>query len=80
MPFDLKNAPQTLQWLMNTVCPGLELAYMYIYIDNILLGTFEEAAHMHIRRIFDYFREHGLVIMWQNVSLGSPASIFLVIR
>ena len=37
MPFGLKNAAQAFQRLMDTVCQGLEFAF--VYIDDILVAS-----------------------------------------
>ena len=48
MPFRLKNAAQTFQLLMDTVGRGLEL--VFVYMDDILVASPEEVAHMlHLR-------------------------------
>ena len=64
MPFGLKNAAQTLQWLMDTVCQGLELVFSYI--NDVLFASFEEAAHkLHLRQLLDRFRDTALSLCGQ---------------
>ena len=40
MPFGLKNAAQTFQWLMDTVCHGLKA--VFVYMDGILVASLGE--------------------------------------
>ena len=51
MPFGLKNAAQTFQWLMDTVCRGLESVFVYMYMDDILVASLEEIAHTACKAI-----------------------------
>ncbi len=37
MPFGLKNAAQTFQRLMDTVCQGLD--FVFVYLDDILVAS-----------------------------------------
>ena len=43
MPFGLKNAPQAFQRLMDSVCQGLEFAF--VYVDNILVVSTDADTH-----------------------------------
>ena len=61
MPFGLRNAPATVQQLMQKCLGELNLIYCLIYLDDIavFLHTIEEHLH-HLHIIFDHFREHNL--------------------
>ena len=51
MPFGLKNASQAFQCLMDSVCQGIEFAY--IYIDDILVASRDPEFHtQHLRLLF----------------------------
>ena len=64
MPFGLKNAAQAFQCLMDTVCHGLEFAF--VFIDDILVASKDIETHkQHLCLLFQRLQEHGLVI---NVS------------
>ena len=61
MPFGLKNAAQAFQRLMDTVCRGLSL--VFVYLDDILIASVDQAQHMeHLQTLFDRLNEHDLVI------------------
>ena len=61
MPFGLKSAAQAFQRLMDTVCRGLDFAF--VYIDAILVASKDAETHKnHLRMLFKRIQEHGLVI------------------
>ena len=61
MPFGLKNAAQTFQRLMDTVCQGLDS--VFIYIDDILVASKDADTHKHhLHLLFQRLNEYGLVI------------------
>ena len=60
MSFGLKNAAQAFQWLMDTVCHGLET--VFIYIDDILVASPDEASHkLHLSQLLERLRDHAQV-------------------
>ena len=76
MPFGLKNAAQTFQRLMDTVCRGLD--EVFVYMDDILVASPEEASHkLHLRQLFERLRDHGLVINVAKCQFGRSAIDFL---
>ena len=76
MPFGLKNAAQTFQRLMDTVCRGLEA--VFVYMDDILVASPEEASHkLHLSQLFERLREHGLVINLAKCQFGLSSIDFL---
>ena len=51
-PFGLKNAAQTFQRLMDTVCKGL--TFVFVYLDDILVGSATANDHVsHLRTVFE---------------------------
>eukprot|EP00731_Ephydatia_muelleri_P001501 Em0001g1501a len=63
VPFGLElNAAHVIQRLMDTICQGLEFAF--VYIDDILIASEDEEMHL-CRQLFLQLQEYGLVI---NVS------------
>ena len=76
MPFGLKNAAQAFQRLMDTVCRGLEFAF--VYIDDILVASKDAATHkQHLRLLFQRLQEHGLVINVSKCQFGRSSLDFL---
>ena len=61
MPFGLKNAAQSFQRLMDTVCQGLDC--VFVYLDDILVASVSPAHHLaDLRALFDRLQQFGLVI------------------
>ncbi|CAH2210260.1 jg2077, partial [Pararge aegeria aegeria] len=55
MPFGLKNAPATFQRLMNTVLSGLQGIHCYVYLDDIVIYSFDLDSHIQkIQREVNY--------------------------
>ena len=76
MPFGLKNAAQAFQRLMDTVCRGLDSAF--VYIDDILVASRDRTEHkLHLHQLFDRLREHGLVINVAKCQFGCTTIDFL---
>ena len=61
MPFGLKNSAQAFQRLMDTVCQGLDCAF--VYIDDILVASRNTKEHkVHLRQLFQRLQDHDLVV------------------
>ena len=61
MPFGLKNATQSFQQLMDSVCH--ELDFVFVYLDDMLIASAnEQQHHTHLRLLFECFQCNGLVI------------------
>ena len=76
MPFGLKNAAQAFQCLMDTVCQGLEFAF--VYIDDILVASKDAVTHkQHLRLLFQRLQEHGLVVNVAKCQFGRSSLDFL---
>ncbi len=76
MPFGLRNAAQSFQRLMDTVCHGLE--FVYAYIDDVLVASKNKEAHtQHLRQLFQRFQEHGLVVNVAKCQFGRDTLDFL---
>ena len=59
IPFRLKNTAQSFQRLMNSVCKGLDL--VFVYIDDILGASKNSVQHkLHLCELFQSLKEHGL--------------------
>ena len=76
MPFSLKNAAQAFQRLMDSVCQGLEFAF--IYVDDILVVSTDADTHkQHLRLLFQRLHENGLVINPAKCQFGKDTLDFL---
>ena len=76
MPFGLKNAAQTFQRLMDSVCQGLDFAF--VYIDDILVASKDPETHKHhLRLLFQCLQEHGLVVNVAKCQFGRTQLDFL---
>ena len=52
LPFGLRNAGQTFQWLMDQVLGGLP--YCFVYVDDILVFSPELSYHVvHLREVLE---------------------------
>ena len=76
MPFGLKNAAQTFQRLMDTVCQGLD--FTFVYLDDILIASKNAEEHKkHLNALFDRLEEYGLVVNSDKCIFGVKEIDFL---
>ena len=70
MLFGLCNAPATFQWLMQNCMGELNLVYCLIYLDDLIVFSRMEEAHLHqLHVIFDWLREYNLKLKPLKCSL-----------
>ena len=75
-PFGLKNAAQTFQRLMDTVCKGL--TFVFVYLNDILVSSATAEDHVsHLRTVFERLASHGLVINESKCQFGTPTIDYL---
>ena len=61
MPYGLCNAPVMFQHLMQNCLGELNLTYVLIYLDNMIVYSKTEEEHLvHLRAVLERFMEHGL--------------------
>ncbi|KAL0818955.1 hypothetical protein ABMA28_008252 [Loxostege sticticalis] len=61
MPFGLKNAPSTFQKLMNTCLSGLQGSRCFVYLDDIVIYSFDLSGHIkNLTAVFDRLRDFNL--------------------
>jgi len=69
MPFGLKNADQTFQRLMDTVCRGRE--FVFVFLDDILIFSRSEKEHLqHLKQLFQRLKDYGRVISLEKCRFG----------
>ena len=83
MPYGLCDAPATFQRLMQNYLGELNLTYALIYLDDVIVFSRTEEDHLiHLRAVFEHFREHGLKLkpskchfLWKEITfLGHKVS------
>ena len=68
MPFGLRNAGQTFQRFMDQVFHGLH--FVFVYIDDVLIASSSPEEHKeHLRQVFQWLNEYGILINPSNASL-----------
>ena len=76
IPFGLRNAAQTFQRFMDEVLRGLD--FCYDYIDDLLIASRSQTEHLtHLRQVFDWLSQYGIVINAQKSILGVGSVKFL---
>ena len=76
MPFGLRNAAQTFQRLMDSVCAGLD--FTFVYLDDILVASRNKEEHLeHLRLLFSRLRDHGLSLNPAKCRFGATTIDFL---
>ena len=75
-PFGLKNAPRAFQWLMDSVCRGLE--FVFVYLDDILVVNRDRDEHRaHLAKLFGRLKNQGLVLNLAKCRWGQTSLQFL---
>ena len=58
------------------VCSALD--FVFVYLDDILIGSRNEAEHLsHLRQLFYRLRMYGLILNPQKCKFGQPKIEFL---
>ncbi|CAK1589740.1 unnamed protein product [Parnassius mnemosyne] len=61
MSFGLKNAPSTFQRFMNTALSGLQGLQCFVYLDNIVIYSYDLQTHINnLSNVFDRLRHFNL--------------------
>ena len=69
MPFELRNAGQTFQRMMDNVLQGLPYAFMYL--DDMLVASPSPEEHVHhLREVLSRLETAGLVLIGEKCVLG----------
>ncbi|KFD63933.1 hypothetical protein M514_23924 [Trichuris suis] len=76
MPFGLRNAAQTFQRFIDTVCK--DLSFTFAYIDDILVFSKDKEEHCdHLRILFRRLSDFGIVINAAKCVFGKKEVDFL---
>ena len=76
MPFGLRNAGQTFQWMIDQVL--LDLPFVFTYLDDILVASSSPENHMHhLKEVFKRLSENSLIISLEKCVFGADQVDFL---
>jgi hypothetical protein len=76
MPFGLRNAGMTFQWLMDSVLCSLPFAF--VYLDDILITSPDLSSHRrHLEAVFAMLQSKGLVLNPDKCLFGCTEVEFL---
>ena len=76
MSFGLRNAGQTFQRFMDEVLRGLD--FCYVYIDDILVASTTPEEHKdHLRQVFQWLSEYGILLNPAKCVFGAAELKFL---
>uniref|UniRef100_A0AAV2LIV6 ribonuclease H n=1 Tax=Knipowitschia caucasica TaxID=637954 RepID=A0AAV2LIV6_KNICA len=76
MPFGLKNAAQSFQRLMDSALR--DMPFLFVYLDDVLVASSSEEEHLtHLRVLFTWLDQHGLIINPAKCVFGVPSIKFL---
>ena len=78
MPFGLKNAGATYQWMMTRMFREKIGCTMEVYITDMVVKSKQEARHVEdLRGVFEVLRQHKLRLNAEKCTFGVEASKFL---
>ena len=78
MPFGLKNAGETYQWLVMKMFRPLLGNTMEVYIDDMLVKSKQHPDHTaHLQQTFDLLREYGMKLNPLKCAFGVSVGRFL---
>ena len=78
MPFGLSNAPAYFMDLMNRVFRKFLDRFIIVFIDDILVYSKDEASHdIHLRKVLELLREHGLYAKYSKCHFWESEVRFL---
>ncbi|CAM4520803.1 unnamed protein product [Lepidochelys olivacea] len=70
LPFGLRNAPATLQRLVDGLLAGLG-EYAVAYLDDVAIFSDSWAEHLeHLQKVFEHIREAGLTVKAKKCQIG----------
>ncbi|GME76575.1 unnamed protein product [Ambrosiozyma monospora] len=78
MPFGLTGAPATMVKLINNVLAEYIGAFAITFLDDLLIYSQSEAEHeLHVRKVLQKLREHGLIATKSKCALFLDKVSFL---
>ena len=78
MPFGLTNAPAVFQALVNDVLRDMLNHYAFVYLDDILIFSPDEATHIqHVRSVLWRLLDHKLFVKAEKCEFHVTSVSFL---
>ena len=78
MPFGLKNAGATYQWMMTRMFRDKIRRTVEVYIDNMVVKSKQEVRHIEdLQGVFEVLRQHKLHLNADKCAFGVEAGKFL---
>lgn len=78
LPFGLKNAAASFQRLMEIVLKDFKGKHCFVYIDDIVVYSRNEAEHLvHLSQVFSGLQEAGLTLNLKKCNLFQRSLVFL---
>ncbi|CAA0831241.1 Unknown protein, partial [Striga hermonthica] len=78
MPFGLKNAGATYQWLVNKMFSRLIGQTMEVYVDDMLVKSVVANDHVtHLNEMFKILRDYSMVLNPKKCTFGVKSGKFL---
>jgi nucleotidyltransferase/DNA polymerase involved in DNA repair len=78
MPFGLKNAGATYQWLVNKMFKAQIGRNMEVYVDDMLVKSAESVGHNHdLREAFETLKQYEMKLNPVKCAFGVSSEKFL---
>uniref|UniRef100_A0A8C7ZML9 Gypsy retrotransposon integrase-like protein 1 n=1 Tax=Oryzias sinensis TaxID=183150 RepID=A0A8C7ZML9_9TELE len=78
MPFGLTNAPAIFQHLVNDVLRDFLNRFVFVYLDDILIYSRDQAQHTHhVRQVLERLLENQLFVKAEKCEFHVPTMSFL---
>ena len=78
MPFGLTNAPAVFQALVNDVLRDMLNKFVFVYLDDILIFSPDEATHqIHVHQVLHQLLQHQLFVKAEKCQFHVPTVSFL---
>ncbi|KAH9244120.1 hypothetical protein BASA81_018502 [Batrachochytrium salamandrivorans] len=78
MSFGFANAPPHFQWVMNSILRDMIGKYVLVYLDDIIIYSEDEAAHLrHVRSVLQRLREKNLYCKMEKCFYGKKKLHYL---
>jgi hypothetical protein len=78
MPFGLKNAGATYQWLVNKMFQAQIRKNMDVYVDDMLVKSTKSVNQVHdLHKVFETLKQYGMKLNPAKCTFGVSSGKFL---